>query len=233
MDTPINPKALWDISYGMYIVTSASEGKLNGQIVNTVFQVSAEPPKVAVSINKLNLTHDYIQKSGVLAISTLAEQASMNLIGLFGFKSGREVDKLAQTAHRLGATGCPIVTESTLSTLEGRVVGSADGGTHTIFIVEITGAESLKTGTPMLYAYYQNVKKGHASKNAPTFKGEPAPAQASDQGRFNCSICGYLYDPEAGDPDGHIPPGTAFEDLPADWTCPLCGATKERFTAQG
>ena len=233
MDAAINSKALWDISYGMYIVSSTADGKLNGQIVNTVFQVSAEPPKVAVSINKLNLTHDYIQKSGVLAISTLEEQASMNLIGLFGFKSGRELDKLAQTTYKLGATGCPIVTESVLSALEGKVVGSADGGTHTIFIVEITGTEILTTGSPLLYAYYQNVKKGHASKNAPTFKEDLPPAQTSDQGRFQCAVCGYLYDPEAGGPEGHIPPGTAFEDLPADWICPLCGAAKESFSSHG
>jgi flavin reductase (DIM6/NTAB) family NADH-FMN oxidoreductase RutF/rubredoxin len=233
MDTSINPKALWDLSYGMYIVTSAVDGKLNGQIVNTVFQVSAEPPKVAVSINKLNLTHDYIQKSGVLAISTLEEQASMTLIGLFGFKSGRDVDKLSQTSFKLGATGCPIVLEGALSALEGRVVGSADGGTHTVFIVEVTGAEILKEGPPLLYAYYQTVKKGHAPKNAPTYKEDLAPAYEPSQGRYRCAICGYLYDPESGDPDGHVPPGTAFEDLPPDWTCPLCGAAQENFSPQG
>lgn len=229
MDTPINSKALWDISYGLYIVTSITGEKLNGQIVNTVFQVSSDPPRVAVSINKLNLTHECIQKSGVVAISTLEEQASMNLIGLFGFKSGRDVDKLAQTTYILGANGCPIVTESVLSTMEGRVVGSVDGGTHTVFLVELTHATVLKQGTPLTYAYYQNVKKGHASKNAPTYKGEPDAPQEAIPGCFKCSVCGYLYNPQVGDPNAHVPPGTSFDDLPSDWTCPLCGATKDDF----
>lgn len=233
MDASFNPKALWDISYGLYIVTSISDGRLNGQIVNTVFQVSADPPRVAVSLNKLNLTHAFVQESGVLAISILEEGASMNLIGLFGFKSGRDVDKLAQTPHILGSNGCPLVTEGTLSTLEGRVIGSADGGTHTVFIVEITRAEVLRQGTPLTYANYQIVKKGHSPRNAPTYRGEAAPPQEAAPGRFKCSVCGYLYDPGAGDPDGHILPGTAFEDLPEDWTCPLCGATKEDFAPVG
>jgi flavin reductase (DIM6/NTAB) family NADH-FMN oxidoreductase RutF/rubredoxin len=231
LDAAINPKALWDLSYGLYIVTSVSGGRFNGQIANTVFQVSAEPPKVAVSINKLNLTHEYILSSGVLALSTLDEQASMDRIGLFGFRSGRDVDKLSQTTYSLASTGCPIVTENALSTMEGRVVGSVDGGTHTVFIVELTRAEVLKQGTPLTYAYYQTVKKGHASRNAPTYKGDPAPADTAVTGRFQCSICGYMYDPEAGDANAHVPPGTSFDDLPPDWVCPVCGATREEFAA--
>jgi len=233
MDASIDPKALWDISYGLYIVTSAADGQLNGQIVNTVFQVSAAPPRVAVSISKLNLTHEFIQKSGVLAITTLEEQASMSLIGLFGFKSGREVDKLSQTPHTLGANGCPIVAEGALSVLEGHVVASADGGTHTVFIAELTRAEILKPGPPLTYAYYQTVKKGHASKNAPTYKGEPAPAKEAPPGRYECPTCGWVYDPAEGDSAAGIPPGTTFDDLPADWCCPVCGAAKAEFAAAG
>ncbi len=231
MDAAIDPKALWDISYGLYIVTSISGGRLNGQIVNTVFQVSADPPRVAVSVSKVNLTHEYILKSGVLALSTLEEQTPMDRIGLFGFKSGRDVDKLSQTTYTLGVTGCPVVTEGALSAMEGKVVGSVDCGTHTVFIVELTRADVLKHGTPLTYAYYQTVKKGHASKNAPTYKGAPAPVKEVVKGSFTCSACGYLYDPKAGDPDAHIPPGTSFEDLPDDWVCPVCGATKEDFVA--
>ncbi len=231
MDAPINPKALWDISYGLYIVTAAAGGRLNGQIANTVFQVSAEPPRVAVSLNKLNLTHEYIAQSGLLALSTLEEQVSMNLIGLFGFKSGREVDKLGQAAHVLGANGCPIVTEGALSVVEARVVASADGGTHTVFIAEVTRAEVLKQGPPLTYAYYQTVKKGHASQNAPTYKGVTAPVKEAPPGRYECPTCGWVYDPAEGDAEAGIPPGTAFDELPADWCCPVCGAAKAEFTA--
>jgi flavin reductase (DIM6/NTAB) family NADH-FMN oxidoreductase RutF/rubredoxin len=229
MAASLDVKALWDISYGLFIVTSASEGRLNGQIANTVFQVSATPPRVAASINKLNLTHEYIRKSGVVAISTLKEQASMALVGLFGFRSGRDVEKLAQTTYALGANGCPIVTESALSAMEGRVVGSVDGGTHTVFIIELTRAEVLAQGTPLTYATYQNVKKGHSPRNAPTYRGDPAPADKAVKRLLECPVCGYLYDPEVGDPDSHVPPGTAFEDLPSDWVCPVCGAPKKDF----
>jgi ferric-chelate reductase [NAD(P)H] len=178
MDSTLDSKALWDISYGLYVVTSISAGKMNGQIANTVFQVSANPPKVAVSINKENLTHTYIKTSKVLAISTLEEDTPMPFIGRFGFKSGRDIDKLSQTTYNTGITGCPCVTENALSIMEGKVIGSADAGTHSVFIVELLGAEVLKKGKPLTYAYYQEVKKGKASKNAPTYKGdttEPPP----------------------------------------------------------
>ena len=231
MEPSIDPKALWDLSYGMYLVTSAANGRANGQIANTVFQVSAQPPRVAVSINKLNLTHDCIRAGGVVAIHTLDEQVPMALIGLFGFKSGREVDKFAETPHAIGANGCPVVAEGVLSVLEGRVVGEADGGTHTVFIVELTRAEVLRPGTPLTYACYQATRKGHSPRNAPTWRGEAPAAAPPAPERFRCPVCGYEYDPATGDPDGHVPPGTAFADLPPGWTCPICGAAKEEFAA--
>jgi flavin reductase (DIM6/NTAB) family NADH-FMN oxidoreductase RutF/rubredoxin len=236
MDSTLDSKALWDISYGLYVVTSISAGKMNGQIANTVFQVSANPPKVAVSINKENLTHTYIKTSKVLAISTLEEDTPMPFIGLFGFKSGRDIDKLSQTTYNTGITGCPCVTENTLSIMEGKVIGSADAGTHSVFIVELLGAEVLKKGKPLTYAYYQEVKKGKASKNAPTYKGdtmEPLPEKPKEETKlkkYECGICGYIYDPEKGDSEGNIPAGTPFEKLPDDWTCPVCGASKSEFS---
>jgi flavin reductase (DIM6/NTAB) family NADH-FMN oxidoreductase RutF/rubredoxin len=231
MDPSIDPKALWDLSYGMYLVTSVASGRPNGQIANTVFQVSAQPARVAVSINKLNLTHDCIRDSGVVAIQTLEEQVPTALIGLFGFKSGREVDKFAETPFTYAANGCPVVAEGALSVLEGRVVGNVDGGTHTVFIVELTRAEVLKPGTPLTYACYQAVRKGHSPRNAPTWRGDAAaPAPQPTPGRYRCPVCGYEYDPAQGDPDGHVPPGTAFADLPPGWTCPVCGAARGEFT---
>jgi flavin reductase (DIM6/NTAB) family NADH-FMN oxidoreductase RutF/rubredoxin len=239
MSDALDRKALWDISYGLYIVSSLSGDKTNGQIVNTVFQVSAEPPSIAVSINKNNLTHQYIEDSGVLAVSILEEETPMPFIGLFGFKSGREVDKMSQVDCRSGETGCPIVTDNALACFDGRVVGSLDCGTHTIFVAEVAGAEILKEGTPLTYEYYQNVKKGKASKNAPTYKGDlntqEKPEEKIVEGemkKYVCGVCGYIYDPAEGDPEGNIPPGTAFEDLPDDWTCPVCGAEKDEFSPE-
>jgi len=236
VDSVVDTKALWDISYGLYLVTSVSEGKVNGQIVNSIIQVCAETPRIAVSINKDNLTHEYIQKSGVLAVTVLEEDTPMPFIGQFGFKTGRDEDKFAKVAYTKGRTGCPIVKDNALSWFEGKVIGSADAGTHTVFIVEITGAEVLKEGKPLTYAHYQQVKKGKAPKNAPTYKGNAVEADTMKDKRkenamqkYVCTVCGYVYDPEKGDSEGGIPPGTAFDDLPDDWTCPVCGAAKSEF----
>jgi ferric-chelate reductase [NAD(P)H] len=171
MDNAVDTKALWDISYGLYLVTSVSGEKVNGQIVNSIIQVCAETPRIAVSINKENLTHEYIKKSGVLAVTVLEQDTPMPFIGRFGFRTGRDEDKFSEMKYEKGQTGCPIVTDNALSYFEGKVIGSADAGTHTVFIVEITEAKVLKEGIPLTYAHYQQVKKGKAPKNAPTYRG--------------------------------------------------------------
>lgn len=239
MNDVLDRKALWTISYGLYIVSSVSGEKSNGQIVNSVIQVSADPPSIAVSINKNNLTHAYIEESKVLAVSVLEEETPMSLIGLFGFKSGRDVDKMSKVTCRNGETGCPAVIDNAISSFDGKVVGAVDCGTHTIFVAEVMGAQVLKDGTPLTYAYYQNVMKGKASKNAPTYKGDPGsqdkPEEKKVEGvmkKYVCGVCGYIYDPQEGDSEGNIPAGTPFEDLPDSWTCPVCGASKDEFSPE-
>ncbi len=239
MDNVMDPKALWNISYGLYLVTSISGDLANGQIANSIIQVCAEIPRVAVSINKNNLTHEYIIKSGVMAVTVLEEETPMPFIGQFGFKSGRDGDKFSGVKYEKGNRGCPIVSDHALSYFEGKVIGSADAGTHSVFIVEITGAKVLKTGKPLTYAHYQDVKNGKAPANAPTYKGAaPATVEATkgkgENGmeKYVCGICGYVYDPEKGDSEAGISPGTAFGDLPDDWTCPVCGASKDEFAPE-
>jgi flavin reductase (DIM6/NTAB) family NADH-FMN oxidoreductase RutF/rubredoxin len=235
MADELNRAALRDITYGMYVVTSHLDDKLNGQIANTAFQVSSEPPRMAVSINKQNLTHEYISKSGVFAVCVLEEATPMPFIGLFGFKSGRDTDKLSQAEHRIGSTGSPIVTENTLSFIEARVVGQADAGTHTIFVGDLLAGDVLKSGTPLTYALYHQ-KKGKAPKTAPTYIEPEKPTvpkgETKEMKNYVCNVCGYVYEPAKGDPDNGIAPGTAFESLPADWVCPVCGASKEEFSPQ-
>ena len=235
MKAELDPKALYTISYGVYVVTSHSGGKLNGQISNTVMQVCAEPPRIAICINKGNLTHEYISGSGVFAVSVLDQSVPMDFIGLFGFKSGRDIDKLSQTEHKTGSTGCPIVTDHTISIFEAKVVSQTDAGTHTIFIGDVVGGEVLRQGTPLTYADYYEKKRGKAPRAAPTYRGEetqaePMEEKGGDMKRYICNVCGYVYDPAQGDPNGEIPPGTPFEKLPDDWVCPICGASKEEFS---
>ena len=162
----VSGKALWTISYGMYVVTARSGGRANGQIANTVFQVTAQPPQVAIAINKDNFTHGLIRDGGWFGFSVLADGVPMEFIGLFGFKSGRDVDKLAQVAFRDGQH-CPLVTDHALSITEARVVRQVDAGSHTVFVGEVVGAEVLSEGPPLTYAGY-HARKGRAPKNAPT-----------------------------------------------------------------
>ena len=237
-DNPrIDPEALWGISYGVYVVSSCFEGKMNGQIANTVIQVSAEPKKIAVSISKNTYTNELMSKSGYFAVSVLAEETPLTFIGLFGFKSGREVDKLSRVGYETGATGCPLVTENALSVMEAKITDRLDVGTHIIYVGEVVYARVLREGRPLTYAYYQEVKKGKASANAPTYKGtkseeKPLEERRPTMKRYVCDVCGYIYDPAVGDPENGVPAGTAFENLPDGWVCPVCGAGKDQFSEE-
>jgi len=165
----MNIKALFKLSYGIYVVSSKEEGALNGQIANTVFQVTAEPPQISVCINKENLTHQSIQESKVFAVSILERDVPMEFIGRFGFKSGKEVEKFKDIDYKLGITGAPVVIQNCLGYLECEVTNSIDVGTHTLFIGKLVGAEVLRDGEPMTYAYYHKIKGGRAPKTAPTY----------------------------------------------------------------
>ncbi len=165
MDT----KVLHKISYGLYIVSSFDGQKLNGQIANTVFQVTSTPPRIAVCLNKENLTHSLVEKSGVLSISILEQDTPFKFIGLFGFRSGREIDKFAGLNYKTGKTGAPIVMDYALAYMEIKVTMKADADTHTLFIGTLEDARILKEGTPLTYDYYHRVLKGKAPKTAPTY----------------------------------------------------------------
>ena len=165
MDT----KALHKISYGLYIVSSFDGEKLNGQVANTVFQVTSSPPRVAVCLNKENLTHSFVEKSGVFSISVLEQDTPFKFIGLFGFRSGREINKFAEVNYKIGKTGAPVVLDYTLAYMEIQVTMKIDADTHTLFVGTLENAQILKDGTPLTYEYYHRVLKGKAPKTAPTY----------------------------------------------------------------
>ena len=224
----MNLKALYKLGYGMYVVCSKKGDRFNGQIANTVLQITSEPPIIAVSINKDNLTHEFIKESKVLTVSVISQDTPLSFIGHFGFKSGRDMDKLGGISYKIGETQAPVVTDNALAYLEARVIQEVDVGTHTIFIGELVDADVIKEGEPMTYAYYHQVKRGTTPKAAPSYieeKKEAAPKMA----KYKCTVCGYVYDPELGDPDGGIKPGTPFEEIPDAWVCPVCGAAKSAF----
>jgi len=168
----MDKKTFHKISYGLYVVCSRNGEKTNGQIANALFQVTSEPPTIALSINKQNLTHDYIDTSKVFTVSILDKKTPLSLIGTFGFKSGRDIDKFKNVHFKLGTTQVPIILDNALGYLEATVVDKIDIGTHTIFIGKITDAAMLSPESVMTYDYYHEVKGGYSPKTAPTYDSD-------------------------------------------------------------
>ena len=225
----MNTHALHKLGYGLYVICSRKGDKLNGQIANTVFQVTSEPPTIGVSINRNNLTHQYIKESGVFTVSVLRQDTPLNFIGHFGFSSGRDTDKLAGISFKIGETEAPVILDNTTAYIEAKAINELDVGTHTIFVGEVVDAEVFSEDECMTYAHYHEVKRGTTPPAAPSYIKEEKQEAKSEMDKYECTICGYIYDPEQGDPDGNIPPGTPFEDLPDDWVCPVCGAAESEF----
>ena len=223
----MQPEALFRIGYGLYVVSSMHEGRANAQIANALIQVCSDPAAVAVCLNKKNLTHEYVAASRLFVASVLSEEAPLPFIGRFGFKSGREMDKLDGVDTLPGATGVPVVTQHATAYLEVEVERELDVWTHTLFAGRVVAARVLNEGTPMSYAFYHSVKRGVTPRSAPSFVVQHKEEMAVS--KYKCTVCGYIYDPAVGDPDSGVAAGTAFESLPDDWTCPVCGAAKSEF----
>ncbi len=222
-------KGLQKISYGVYIVTSGRKGIYNGQIANTVVQVSSQPAMATVSINKQNFTHELIKKSGVYGVSVLSKEAPLSLIGNFGFKSGREFDKFDGVEYRVGDTGTRIVLNNMVAYFETKVVKEVDLKTHTIFVGEIIDAKLLSDQPQMTYDYYHQIKRGSTSKPDQISSQSTNKDEVKDKAKYVCIACDYVYDPMIGDPHSGVKPGTPFEVLPENWVCPICKAQKSQF----
>lgn len=221
----INFEALFKVTYGLYIVSSGDKNKGNGYISNTVFQVTAEPPTFAACCNKDNYTVDFIKKHSAFSVSVLEQDASSDIVGKFGYKSGKDMDKMAGTEITYGETGVPIVLNNCIAYMEFKVIDTVDVGTHLMFIGELVSSTLLdETKDPLTYLYYRKVKKGLSPKNAPTYI-EPSKLETKEPAvgskKFQCPTCGYIYD-EAEE-------GVKFEDLPDDWVCPACDEAKSEF----
>jgi rubredoxin/flavin reductase (DIM6/NTAB) family NADH-FMN oxidoreductase RutF len=231
---------LFTVTYGLYVVSTSHKGKLNGQISNTAFQITADPARITIAINRTELTHELITKSGKCCICVLSQEADLPFIGNFGFKSGRDVEKFQSIPYTLSPSGCPIPSQNILSWMDLKITDSIDIDTHTLFIGELTDCRITGQGVPMTYSYYREVLCGKTPPTAPSHMASKSGAEENgskgkeerSMKKYVCNICGYVYDPEAGDPDSGIDPGTAFEDLPDDWVCPVCGVGKDQFSPQ-
>jgi flavin reductase (DIM6/NTAB) family NADH-FMN oxidoreductase RutF/rubredoxin len=221
----INFESLFKVSYGLYIVCSGDRDRGNGFISNTVLQVTAEPVKFASCCSKNNFTCELIEKYGCFSVSVLHQKTESDIFGRFGYKSGKDFDKLKGLNIKYGTTGVPIVLNDAVAYLECKVVQKFDVGTHVLFIGELIDAQTIdESNEPITYSYYRQVKKAVAPKNAPTYidksklltKTEPIKA-----GKYKCTACGFIYD-EDKEP-------VKFKDLPDNWKCPFCGSEKEYF----
>lgn len=229
----MNIESFFKLTYGLYVVISAWKGKMNGYVSNTVFQVTAEPPQIAIACSKNNFTTGLIEHSRAFSVSVLEQDVNAGVIGTFGYKSGKEIEKFGQANYKTGENGMPILLDNTIATFECEVVQQFDVGTHLIFIGKVTESELFKADAdPLTYAWYREVRKGKAPKNAPTYIA-PEKLNNPEKGSISvenyCTACGFVYNPELGDPDSGIAPGTPFEDIPDSWVCPVCGAEKSDF----
>jgi flavin reductase (DIM6/NTAB) family NADH-FMN oxidoreductase RutF/rubredoxin len=239
-------KAFTKISYGLYIVATAFEGEKAGYIANTVFQVTASPPQIAISCHKDNQTLQMLLKSGVFSVSVLKKDTPTGLIGTFGYMSGKEVDKFSDVKTMIKSSGAPVVTDSCVAWLDCRVEKTLDLGTHILFVGLVLEFGVLSDDEPLTYDWYRTKYKLLSPKNSPTYQGSETPvtsegslqkvvvamepkAEPEDKEPYICTICGHVYYPEEGDPSLGIPPGTPFSDLPEEFRCPICNAGKDYY----
>ncbi|HIU07218.1 MAG TPA: flavin reductase [Candidatus Limiplasma pullistercoris] len=198
MTMALDPTALFTLSYGLYVLTAREGGRDLGCIVNTVTQLTENPTRIAVSVNKQNFTNEVIQRTGVFNVSVLTEAAPMDLFRHFGFQSGRDVDKFAGRTDPVSENGLRYISGPANALISGKVEQAIDCGTHMLYIALVTEARKLSDAPSMTYAYYfANVKP----------RPQPKPAQEKPRRGFVCRICGYFYE---GD------------ELPPDFICPLC-----------
>ena len=221
----INFEALFKVTYGLYIVSSGDRNRGNGFISNSVFQVTAEPAQFAVCCSKNNFTSELIKKHGAFSVSVLELDTPTEIFGTFGYKSGRDIDKLAGMNITYGETGVPIIMNSSIACLEFKVTDTIDVGTHLMFISELLHSRLIdESKEPITYLFYRNVRKASAPKNAPTYieksKLENKSRDVSLK-KYECPICGYVYDESVEK--------VKFRDLPDDWGCPACGTEKTDF----
>lgn len=209
----MNKNVFRNLSYGVYIVSTLDGTKSTGCTANSIMQITSDPATVAISINHDNYTNSCIAKTGKFAVSILSEESDSSLIGTFGFQSGREVSKFDSVAHSFH-DGLPVLDDS-CGYIICRVTNKMETSSHTVFLGEVTDGDVLKSAPPMTYAYYHNVIKGKSPKNAPSYLPEEEEPTAS---RWACSVCGYVY-------DGDVP----FEELPDEYTCPVCRQPKSKF----
>ncbi len=204
----MNINILKNLSYGVYVISTPDGEKSTGCIANSLMQITYDT--IAVSINHKNYTNECIKKYKRFAISILGVESDDNVIPIFGFQSGHDVDKFSGI-KTINIDGIDII-ENSVGYIICELADSMETETHTVFLGKITNGEILHEQIPMTYAYYHAVKKGTSPKNAPTYIEENTEAKLA----YKCRICGYIYE---GD----------ITKEPDTYVCPVCKKGKEFF----
>jgi ferric-chelate reductase [NAD(P)H] len=165
----MNPRALYKISYGLYVVSSIKKDKFSGQIANTVFQLSSSPILIAACLNKQNFTNECVKESKAFSISVLSKDTPLEFIRRFGFRSGRDFDKFEGLNYKIGKTGVPILLDNTVAWMEAEVRDSMEAATHTLFVGEVVDADIVEDREVMTYDYYHEIKGGKTPKTATVY----------------------------------------------------------------
>ena len=195
----MNKKAMYKLSYGLFVLTSRENDKDNGCIINTAIQAASTPNQISICVNKANFSHDIIMRTGEFTVSVISQKAHFDLFRHFGFQTGREVDKFAGfDSCQRGNNGIYYITEGTNAYISVKVTKTEDIGSHTMFIGEITDMDVLSDDLSATYEYYMN-----------NIKPKPQEVGKTDDGQtiWRCTICGYEY---------------VGEELPEDFICPIC-----------
>ncbi|MHB8061214.1 MAG: flavin reductase [Ruminiclostridium sp.] len=204
----MNSKSFYKISYGLYLVSSNFEEKQNGCISNTIIQVSAKPAKLSVALSKDNFTTEIIQKSGHFTATVLSQAVGMDVIGEFGFKTGKDVDKFANFNTKVDSFGTKYLAENMGAIFSCKVLNSIDVGSHIMFIGEVEEADTLSDEPIMTYEYYHQVKNGTTPKNSPVYQAE------TKKSGYRCTVCGHIEE---------------LNELPEGFICPICGNPEDYF----
>ena len=196
----LDNKAIFNISYGLFVLVAQQGGKDNACIINVAQQVTSDPLQLMICVNKANMTHDMVLRTLKFNLCPLSEEATMKPFQHFGFQSGKTVDKFAECETELrtdnGLRYLPKYINSVISCV---VTKSIDLGTHTMFIARVMEARVLSDSPSITYAYYQQHIKPKPSN--------PQTLEPSNKKKWVCDVCGYVYE---GD------------ELPADFICPWC-----------
>ncbi len=211
---------LFKLTYGLYVVGTFDGERPVGCIINTCFQVTSQNPILAVSLNKNNFTLEAIRKNKRFSLSIIAEESDPAVIGSFGYRSSRDCDKYEGFGYDV-VEGAPVVKGQFAGRLILDAMNFVENETHYVVMARLV--ETVKgEGTPMTYDYFHRVVKGKAPKNAPTYvaeeekpRQEAAPASDGKKHRYQCIVCNHIVEMEG--------------NLPDDYRCPLCKATKDKF----